>query len=403
MLDNYLNQRLADYMRNAFYLMIFIIIPFFSLAQQPINLKGKVLDKTTQEGLPYAHVYLKSTSLGTNTSQDGSFHLNLPFLRKNLDTLIVSFLGYQTLKLPLEQINNRFDLVIRLSPSSEILDTVMIKEDYTVIDLIEEAIQAIPDNYYEKKPIYLKAYHTERVHSVLQNGFVREVEAFLTTFRPKMHGRLMPQVSVDKARKKITPTYNDYKLVATNAIIGLLEKGDIHKVLMRKRLRDKEYHYQMQGLRKLGERTAYYVTVEKEQIDKEEKRYFGEIYIDTATLAFVRINEQIILKSDNHTIDAGNAVFKNIYRVPRYQSQFDYTYNEDTGKWYFRAYDVHYLFIEKSSKSPDTLQLYARYEMQAIERENVKQPNPLRCLSNQASAFGRHIQDFATLWRDPEW
>ena len=78
-------------------------------AQYAIN--GKVTDES-QEVLPGANIKVKGTSSGTATNREGVFQLNVMSLS---DTLIISYLGFQTQEIP---INGRTSINIIMSASS---------------------------------------------------------------------------------------------------------------------------------------------------------------------------------------------------------------------------------------------------------------------------------------------
>ena len=78
-------------------------------AQYTIN--GKVTDES-QEVLPGANIKVKGTSSGTATNREGLFQLNVMSLS---DTLIVSYLGFQTQEIP---INGRTSIDIIMLVSS---------------------------------------------------------------------------------------------------------------------------------------------------------------------------------------------------------------------------------------------------------------------------------------------
>lgn len=58
------------------------------------NLAGKVTDSATGKPLAGASIFINSTSIGTVSAPDGTFHLNN--IRRNKFTLVVSAIGYAT-------------------------------------------------------------------------------------------------------------------------------------------------------------------------------------------------------------------------------------------------------------------------------------------------------------------
>lgn len=69
---------------------------------------GTVVDAQNGEPLPAVNIIVKETTIGTSTNVEGAFELDVPTLQ---DTLVVSFIGYQTQEVP---INGRTTIDISL-------------------------------------------------------------------------------------------------------------------------------------------------------------------------------------------------------------------------------------------------------------------------------------------------
>ena len=66
-------------------MILFLIVSSVSAYSQV--LEGRILDKTTQESLPGATVYLDGSTTSTITDQEGNFSLNT---KNSNNTLVVS-------------------------------------------------------------------------------------------------------------------------------------------------------------------------------------------------------------------------------------------------------------------------------------------------------------------------
>lgn len=88
-------------------------------------ISGKVLSADKKEGVvEFATVYLKGTSYGGTTNEEGIYHLNAPAGKY---TLVVSAIGYQTAEQAVTLIkNSRLKLNVTLTPSVEQLDEVVV-------------------------------------------------------------------------------------------------------------------------------------------------------------------------------------------------------------------------------------------------------------------------------------
>lgn len=101
-----------------------LVLPLFLLfitgaLAQGFTVQGKVTDEN-DVGLPGVTVLLKGTTIGTATNIDGSFSLSVP---DESETLVVSFIGYQTQEVP---INNRATINVSLAPDAKALEEVVV-------------------------------------------------------------------------------------------------------------------------------------------------------------------------------------------------------------------------------------------------------------------------------------
>lgn len=114
-------------------LLIFLLIPFFCLAQTALKLKGKVLDVSTP--IPFANVVLRTTdgkiSTGTITKEDGSFEIEV-----KIDTykVTISEIGFANWEKDF-YIEKDMDLgTLRLKENTTKLDEVVIKNKRNTIE-----------------------------------------------------------------------------------------------------------------------------------------------------------------------------------------------------------------------------------------------------------------------------
>lgn len=84
--------------------------PFGAVAQHSVS--GTVVDSASDEILPGVNVIVKGTHAGTATGSDGSFSLKA---RTSQDTLVFTFVGYQSREIP---INGRSQIDISLTPQT---------------------------------------------------------------------------------------------------------------------------------------------------------------------------------------------------------------------------------------------------------------------------------------------
>lgn len=89
------------------------------LAQQNIQVKGRVTDATNGEALIGVSIKVKNSTQGTSTDMNGAFTISVP----SNGTLVYSYIGYETIETP---VNNRATINIQMRISSSSLDEVVV-------------------------------------------------------------------------------------------------------------------------------------------------------------------------------------------------------------------------------------------------------------------------------------
>ena len=146
---------LIHYCKILFALFIIIGAPTQSIyAQKTTTIIGKVFDARTKEPLPFVDVILKGTYVGASTDLDGKYEIKTKFAS---DTIMVSFLGYQT------------------------QEQAIVQEDRQVLDfyLEEEGILMESVTIVEKKGRYRKKNNpaVELMRKVIENRDRNKLEA----------------------------------------------------------------------------------------------------------------------------------------------------------------------------------------------------------------------------------
>ncbi len=111
-------------MRFPWHILLFIFFPFAAFAQYGV-ITGKVRNAETKNPLSRASVFLGNSSVGTISSEDGSFTLN--DVRQGQYTLVVSILGYEQYSKTLLVGTEPIRLDIELTPKPLMLREVVIQ------------------------------------------------------------------------------------------------------------------------------------------------------------------------------------------------------------------------------------------------------------------------------------
>ncbi|MFK7781126.1 carboxypeptidase-like regulatory domain-containing protein [Psychroserpens sp.] len=139
------------------------------LSYSQTELKNKVVDFTTLLPIESASIYIKNTTIGTVSNQDGKFVLQVS-KELEFDTLIISSIGYKSFKIPVNEFDNSEE--IYLEEDIAALDEIILVAETrpkTGNDIILKAIEKLPENLPDS------AY--------IQKGFLRHKERNAKEFK----------------------------------------------------------------------------------------------------------------------------------------------------------------------------------------------------------------------------
>ena len=166
-----------------------LIFSGYANAQGKTTVKGKVVDASTGEVLPYANVVLRNgaTVNGTMTNEKGQFQIETT---EAVDSLIVSYLGYATFRQVIQRDKSQ-SVTVKLKEYAIEIEQVVIndkKEKYSkknnpAVDVIRNAIKNKSDNRMESLPHYQFKQHekvelsiTNLSDSVKNSGLFKSVD-----------------------------------------------------------------------------------------------------------------------------------------------------------------------------------------------------------------------------------
>ncbi len=157
--------------------IVLLLLLTCSLWAQSITISGYVVDKKSNDKLPFASIALKNQQIGTITNDKGYFEFIIP---KDIvtDTLLVNYIGYETYQTPLSAIKEGEHLVIKLMPAVNQLEEIVIRP-MTIEDYLERINDAIANNY-SPVPFMTKAYYREKMKE--NDHYVRNEEAVFESY-----------------------------------------------------------------------------------------------------------------------------------------------------------------------------------------------------------------------------
>jgi hypothetical protein len=115
------------------YIILFLSLIQISFAQTSI--KGTVIDKKTNEPIPFSSVGIIGKTMGTVSNENGYFELVLKEINET-DSLKISAIGYQSKSYTVKQTKNFTAEKIYLNESAILLNEVVIKPSKTITKVL---------------------------------------------------------------------------------------------------------------------------------------------------------------------------------------------------------------------------------------------------------------------------
>jgi len=144
-------------MKLTFLKQILLFFLCFSalLSFSQTELKNKIVDFTTLMPIESASIYIKNTTIGTVSNQDGKFVLQVSN-ELQLDTLIISSIGYKSFKIPVSEFDNTEEIYLE-EDIAALDEIILIAENRPktgndiIIKAIERLSENLPDSAYIQK------------------------------------------------------------------------------------------------------------------------------------------------------------------------------------------------------------------------------------------------------------
>ncbi len=230
--------------------------------------------------LAYANICIEETTLGTVSNSNGEFIFKIP---KNINNsnLVVSFLGYENLKIPINKLTI-YENLLMLKPNRIPIQEVIIRNS-SPISLLKLSIKEIPNNY-STKPTALTSFYRETIKR--NNEYAAVLEAVVDIYKTAYNSYNKDRIKITKSRKNI-----DYSIMDT---IMLKIKGGLQTSMILDIVKSKPnfinnkylhlYNYKISDIVDFNGKTTYVISFVPKKYIFDEILYNGDIYIDTETL-----------------------------------------------------------------------------------------------------------------------
>jgi hypothetical protein len=250
-------------------------------AQELIEVKGTVRDYSTGRRMKAVSVSTGNKQASTVTNEDGEFLIKIPY---DQGSLIFTHLGYQTLRMPID--DPAREMKVRMRPETIHLSEIVVESPE---DILRTAIERVPVNYPSKADLSYCFYRetTQKGHR-----FIYVAEAVTQMYKtPYKQSVYHDDVSIVKGRRLVSPKQTDTLGAKVQGGPTLPIFMDVAKnrdyVLSVSEM--EKYSFKMELPERIDGRPQIVISF-KPKIVTDEALYIGKYYIDKATLSITRLD-----------------------------------------------------------------------------------------------------------------
>lgn len=284
-------------LKKAFLALLLSVAAISALAQSEklqYSVSGKVRDAKTGTALQFVNVFMEGRHYATVTNSDGGFLIksDIP-----IDTLVFSYLGYESRKLPVEASS----MTVYLTPSIFSIDPAIVLSAQPRL-LVQQAIKRIPDNYSNEEEL-LQCFYRETMQK--RQRYIYVSEAVSKLFKtPYSRGIYRDAAALVKSRILISSRRKD--TLSVKFLGGPTQAVDFDVVKnLRFLLNQAElgfYNMEMGVPVKIDGRLNLTVMIYP-MVERPYALYFGTFYIDSETYAFSRIELSLDMSDERKATD----------------------------------------------------------------------------------------------------
>lgn len=249
-----------------------------------ITLTGRLIDRETNEPIPFGTVSLVNSSVGNITNQNGEFRLTLPDTLSS-SSIQFSHVGYETQTIETQFLSGQFSaiaLIPKVIPIQEVIVRVL-----NPLRLLRELEEKKARNYAQH-PFYLTTFYREGIER--KNKFVSLTEAVFKIYKPPYAKYTSSdQVKLLKMRRISDPAEKDTLITKMKSGIEACLLLDIMKDIPEFLTihESSPYNYAPTDITVLDDKLVNVVYFEQKK-SVDYPLYKGELYIDPDSSILLR-------------------------------------------------------------------------------------------------------------------
>lgn len=279
---------MKHYLKILFFIPTVIFICHIASAQQFTTINGTVVDAKTGFPLPYASISLNNSSFTNVANSEGEFSLKFPSGSKN-DSIIVSYLGYRNLLVPISELMGKRNSKILLHPTTIDIRSITVRpNDALAIFNSAFSPKSIRRNY-SCEPVGMSGFYRETIKK--GNKYLSFNEAVVDILKQSYIGYATDNISIYKGRGNTNRTVSDTLfLQLQGGPISTLQLDIVKDAFIAVDLfsAPQFYDFKMGPMFFMDNLNIY--TIDFDQVaDMSDILFRGRIYIESQTLAIMRI------------------------------------------------------------------------------------------------------------------
>ena len=279
---------MKHYLKILFFIPTVIFICHIASAQQFTTINGTVVDAKTGFPLPYASISLNNSSFTNVANSEGEFSLKFPSGSKN-DSIIVSYLGYRNLLVPISELMGKRNSKILLHPTTIDIRSITVRpNDALAIFNSAFSPKSIRRNY-SCEPVGMSGFYRETIKK--GNKYLSFNEAVVDILKQSYIGYATDNISIYKGRGNTNRTVSDTLfLQLQGGPISTLQLDIVKDPFIAVDLfsAPQFYDFKMGPMFFMDNLNIY--TIDFDQVaDMSDILFRGRIYIESQTLAIMRI------------------------------------------------------------------------------------------------------------------
>ncbi len=322
-------------MRLILFILFYFLEIAYCIAQDFVVMRTKILDRNSNEPLPYANIGISNSSRGTVSSESGEFEFHIPENLKD-DSLKVSYLGYKSFKKRISDLKET--QIIYLEESPTLLSEITVSDD-GARKLVEEALKSIP-KIYPTTPYLMEGFHrswekVDYTDSISYPGTL--IEAAVTIYDPgyaqkRVSSKTKEAIYLDQVRRSEIREGWDYG--RTNMLRTQLDRNSVRynrepSFIFLKNFLDfpNSLVYEWEGSTRIDNETVSIVKIEVPNTRKIPATY--RVYISDADHAILRFDLSGSKKEIDYSVGEWQTEsLQSTYIFKRYQMKVYLSYTK---------------------------------------------------------------------------